>query len=533
LLQEELVSPEVRQQRWRRSSHQGKRKSMDADWITDSDSMREAMAECAGGVSVARQVALEDFRQPPCSLSVPNAWRSSAFAQLAFSLTAAACDALVIMTAALISELFYESFVHEYGSANSMVLVGSMVAALFVLPNATRREYRIDNYLKLNGQVVRTASLWSVVSLSILAIGFAAKVTAEFSRGATIVFTVLGFFALVGWRLSAVLLARKFVRPGSALSRRIYIVGYENEIAIFRGRYEAAMVGMDIVGVFALRGHGRMLPDLALAVADARALRPDEVFIILSWSHKKAIDACVDAFRQLPAAIHLGPEPLLSRFADAHISEVGCVPSLDLVRRPLSDGEVIMKRSLDIFGASLGLLVLAPLFATVAILIKLDSAGPVIFSQRRYGFNQEAFRILKFRSMTTMDDGPSIIQASRNDARITRVGRWIRCFNIDELPQLVNVLKGEMSLVGPRPHASAHDDKFVQTVEFYARRHNIKPGITGWAQVNGFRGEIKSHEDILHRVEHDLFYVDNWSIWLDFRCIWRTLVSAKAYRNAC
>lgn len=484
------------------------------------------------GQPVAQQVALEDFRLPPYSFSVSHAWRSSAFAQLAFSLTAAACDALAIMAAALISELFYESSVNNYGSANSMVLVGSMVAALFVLPNATRREYRIDNYLKLNGQVIRTASLWSAVLLSILAIGFVAKVTAEYSRGATILFTVLGFIALVGWRISAVLLVRKFVRPGSALSRRIYLVGHENEIAIFRGRYEAAMVGMDIVGAFALRGHSRMPQDLALAVAEARALRPDEVFIILPWSHKKAIDACVDAFRQLPAAIHLGPEPLLWRFPDAHLSEVGCVPSLDLVRRPLSDGEVIVKRSLDIFGASLGLLILAPLFATVAILIKLDSPGPIIFSQRRYGFNQEAFRIFKFRSMTTLEDGPRVVQASRNDARITRVGRWMRRYNIDELPQLVNVLKGEMSLVGPRPHASAHDDKFVETVEFYARRHNIKPGITGWAQVNGYRGEIKSHEDILRRVEHDLFYVDNWSLWLDLQCICRTLVSAKAYRNA-
>ena len=465
-------------------------------------------------------------------MRVRNAWRSSAFAQVAFSLVAAACDALAILAAALISELSYEWFFHDHGGANSMALIGSMVAALFVLPNATRGEYRIDNYLKLNGQVGRIASLWSMVLLSILAIGFVTKVTAEYSRVTTIVFSVLGFMVLVGWRMCAVRLARKFVCPGSILSRRVYIVGYENEIAIFRRRYEAAMVGMDIVGVFALRGHGRMLPDLELAVADARALCPDEVFIILSWSHKKAIDACVNAFRRLPAAIHLGPEPVLSRFADAHISEVGCVPSLDLVRRPLSDGEVIMKRSLDILGAGLGLLVLAPLFAAVAILIKLDSPGPVIFSQRRYGFNQETFRIFKFRSMTTMDDGPSVVQASRNDARITRVGRWLRRFNIDELPQLVNVLKGEMSLVGPRPHASAHDHEFVQTIEFYARRHNIKPGITGWAQVNGFRGEIKSHEDILRRVEHDLFYVDNWSVWLDLRCIWLTLISAKAYCNA-
>ena len=134
--------------------------------------------------------------------------------------------------------------------------------------------------------------------------------------------------------------------------------------------------------------------------------------------------------------------------------------------------------------------------------------------------------------MTTMDDGPRVVQASKNDARITRVGRWLRRMNIDELPQLVNVLRGDMSLVGPRPHASAHDDEFEQLVELYACRHKMKPGITGWAQVNGLRGEIRSHEDIRRRLEHDLFYADNWSLWFDLKCILRTVVSARAYCNA-
>jgi Undecaprenyl-phosphate glucose phosphotransferase len=484
------------------------------------------------GRTVAQPMGFDDFRPAPNKPTASPARHLSAFAHVAFSLAAACCDALVIVGAALIAELFWEWFINDPRVTNSMFSVGCVAAALFVLPNATRREYRLDNYLKLNGHFGRTAALWSLAFFSILAIGFGAKVTAEFSRGAAIVFFALGFAALVGSRIGAVLLTRKFVCPGSALSRRVYLVGYADEIAIFRARYEAAMLGMEIVGVFALRGHGRMLPDLKLAVADARELRPDEIFIILSWSHKKAIDACVDAFRRLPAAIHLGPEPVLSRFAHAQISDVGCVPSLDLVRRPLSDGEIIAKRALDIVGAGLGLLLLAPLFAVVAILIKLDSSGPVIFAQRRFGFNQETFRIFKFRSMTTMDDGPNVVPACRNDARVTRVGRLLRRTNIDELPQLVNVLLGEMSLVGPRPHASAHDELYEKTIEFYARRHNIKPGITGWAQVNGYRGEIKSRDDILRRVEHDLFYLDNWSMWLDLQCLWRTLVSARAYCNA-
>jgi lipopolysaccharide/colanic/teichoic acid biosynthesis glycosyltransferase len=155
----------------------------------------------------------------------------------------------------------------------------------------------------------------------------------------------------------------------------------------------------------------------------------------------------------------------------------------------------------------------------------------LFFLQRRYGFNQEPFRILKFRTMTTADDGPQIAQAKSGDPRVTRVGRWLRRWNIDELPQLVNVLIGDMSLVGPRPHALAHDQAWARKVSLYARRHNVKPGITGWAQVNGLRGEVGTDEAIRQRVEHDLYYIDNWSIWLDIQILLRTAFSRKAYLN--
>ena len=469
-------------------------------------------------------------KSPP--VMAGNARKSTALVQVGFSLAVAACDVVVIIAAALIAELSYQAlFGSPYGSS-SMISVGSLVAAMFVFANSTRQEYRYDNYLKSKGHVGRSATLWSLAFLWVLAISFITKVTDEYSRGTILLFYFIGILALIGTRIGIVRLAQKYVGRGSALSRNVFIVGYADEIATFRERYEASMLGMDIVGVFPLRRHGMNLQEIELAAATARGLRPDEVFIIVSWSHKRTIDACVDAFRKLPVAVHLGPEAVLSRFAHARISEIGCILSLDLVRRPLSHGEIILKRAFDLVGAGLGLAVLAPLFLVVAILIKLDSPGPALFSQRRYGFNQEPFRILKFRTMTTMEDGPCVVQAQRNDVRITRVGRWLRRFNIDELPQLVNVLRGEMSLVGPRPHASAHDELFEQWIEFYARRHNIKPGITGWAQVNGFRGEIRTQEDILRRIEYDLFYLDNWSIWLDFECIWRTIVTTKAYCNA-
>src|SRR4029079_14291033 len=151
----------------------------------------------------------------------------------------------------------------------------------------------------------------------------------------------------------------------------------------------------------------------------------------------------------------------------------------------------------------------------IAVLIRIDSPISVFFAQRRFGFNQQPFRIIKFRTMSTLDDGAVIAQARRNDPRLTRIGRGLRRWNIDEIPQLFNVLTGDMSLVGPRPHALTHDREYERRISLYARRHNVKPGIPGWAQIHGLRGATDTEDKMRRRVEYDLFYIDNWSLWLD------------------
>ena len=206
--------------------------------------------------------------------------------------------------------------------------------------------------------------------------------------------------------------------------------------------------------------------------------------------------------------------------------------SLQLTRMPLSRLERCAKRALDLVLAGAGLLLLTPVLIVVAIMIKLDSPGPVLFLQHRYGFNQKPFRIIKFRTMRTLDDGAFIPQAKRDDPRVTKLGAWLRRWNIDEIPQLFNVLKGDMSLVGPRPHALSHNREYEQRISLYARRHNVKPGITGWAQIHGFRGETDSDDKMRSRVEFDLYYIDNWSLWLDLQILIRTVISPSSYRNA-
>ena len=181
-----------------------------------------------------------------------------------------------------------------------------------------------------------------------------------------------------------------------------------------------------------------------------------------------------------------------------------------------------MKRALDVAVAGAALVISAPLLILTMLAIKLDTPGPVLFRQTRRGFNGRNFKILKLRTMSVLEDGETIAQATRRDPRVTRVGAWLRRTSIDELPQLWNVLRGEMSVVGPRPHAVAHDSIYDAVIDKYAFRHHVKPGLTGWAQVNGHRGETPRVAMMAARVEHDLWYVDNWSFLLDLRILLMT-----------
>ena len=191
-------------------------------------------------------------------------------------------------------------------------------------------------------------------------------------------------------------------------------------------------------------------------------------------------------------------------------------------RSPQPSVESRLKRALDIVVALGAITFFAPALVVIVIAVKLDSAGPVLFMQRRNGVNREVFKIFKFRSMTTMDDGAVVQQATRGDSRITRVGGFLRRTSLDELPQLFNVLRGEMSIVGPRPHALAHDDHYSRLIPLYTRRFEAKPGMTGLAQVEGFRGETETIDKMEARIDCDVQYIDNWSIWLDIKIIFRT-----------
>jgi len=267
-------------------------------------------------------------------------------------------------------------------------------------------------------------------------------------------------------------------------------------------------------------------------VHQARAADVEEYLLVIDWDEMPLLQRLSQHLRVVPQPIRLLPDFPIADLVSRPFQPVSGTVAIEIQRAPLTVFERAQKRCLDIGLASFALLLLAPLLMTAAIMIKLDSIGNVIFKQSRRGFNGKPFQIWKFRSMTVAENGHTVTQATKSDVRVTRVGRVLRRTSIDELPQLWNVLRGEMSLVGPRPHALAHDNYYDQLISNYVYRHHMKPGLTGWAQVNGFRGETPTIDLMEKRVEYDVWYVSNWSIWLDIRIILKTalaLIHQEAY----
>jgi Undecaprenyl-phosphate glucose phosphotransferase len=279
-------------------------------------------------------------------------------------------------------------------------------------------------------------------------------------------------------------------------------------------------------------------PDIDLGLSRqmieiCRTLKPDDILILSTAADLPRSARLADVLSELPVSLHMIPVGSSNLLGTLRLGELGSMVTIQLLRRPLSLFDRVIKRVFDVTAAIMGLLMLTPVALFVSIAIKLDSRGPVLFRQTRHGYNNETIRIFKFRTMTTTEEGHAFVQAKKDDPRVTSVGRVLRRTNIDELPQLVNVLLGDMSIVGPRPHPIALNKKFEQHISPFSRRHNVKPGITGWAQVNGFRGETDTLEKMQRRFECDVYYIDNWSFMLDMKIILMTLLSKSAYLNAC
>jgi Undecaprenyl-phosphate glucose phosphotransferase len=420
------------------------------------------------------------------------------------------------------------------------------IAVLSILAFQAADIYQVQAFRGLEKQYMRLASAWSVVFLLVISASFFAKAGAMFSRVWLGIFYAGGLAALIVSRRLLFLLVRKWTREGR-LTRRTVIVGGGNHGAhVIEALQQQKDTGVKIVGLFDDRGDTRSAADCAgerkLGTVDdlvefGRRTRVDLVIFSLPISAENRILQMLKKLWVLPVDIRLAAHANKLQFRPRSYSYIGKVPVLDVADRPIADWDVVMKWLFDKIIGGLILLCALPVMAIIAIAIKLDSRGPALFKQKRYGFNNDLIEVYKFRSMY-VDSADEMAEklVTKNDPRVTRVGRIIRKASLDELPQLFNVvLKGNLSLVGPRPHAinaKAEARLYDEAVDGYFARHRVKPGITGWAQINGWRGETDTHEKIQNRVEHDLYYIENWSVLFDLYILARTPIALLKTENA-
>jgi Undecaprenyl-phosphate glucose phosphotransferase len=446
---------------------------------------------------------------------------------------------VVLGAAYLASALYHEAMVMEWPSSHLYI-----AANLFLAVSVESIALGFGHYKNSQSQS-RHAFLFSgfgAVALAfsfLLSALFVLKITELYSRVTFVFQFVTVEFAVLAARAFFYSRLQRSIAAGLVNARRVILVGDSTDRIEFANRLKATAI--QTVGSFPLpiqhdQNRDVEPPDhtegeLRGLIDGCRRLKPDDILILAKQDTIARLNDLLRSLSEVPAALHVVLVEAAAFLAAAKIVEFGNAVTMQVLRPPLSRLQQAAKRLFDVVVATAGLLVLAPLLTLVAIAIKLDSPGPVLFRQTRHGYNNETIKVFKFRSMK-LEDGNEFKQTERNDSRVTRAGAMLRRTNIDELPQLINVLRGEMSIVGPRPHAVAHNEMFEDKISVFSRRHVVKPGITGWAQVNGYRGATSTLEQMQRRVEHDLYYIDNWSFWLDLRIMVMTLFSKSAYTNA-
>ncbi len=433
-----------------------------------------------------------------------------------------------------------------YGFSWYYPVTAAAIAGLTVLALQTADIYHVQAFRTPFSEYTRLVIALTLVFLIVAAVMFFAKLGDYYSRVWLAGFYGVSLVALVGSRMCLYGLVRHWTAEGRLDRRAVVVGGGEAGEGLIEELKHQRDSDVHVVGLFDDRGEDRAptvcsgqakLGSVDDLVEFARLTRVDLVIFSLPISAETRILQMLKKLWVLPVDIHLSAHSNKLRFRPRSYSYIGSVPVLDVFDRPITDWDVVMKWLFDKLVGGLALLVAAPVMALVALAIKLDSRGPVFFKQKRYGFNNEMIEIYKFRSMyLDQTDATAAKLVTKDDPRVTRVGRFIRKTSLDELPQLINVVfKGNLSLVGPRPHAvhaKAADQLYDEAVDGYFARHRVKPGITGWAQINGWRGETDSELKIQRRVEHDLYYIENWSVLFDLYIMAMTPFALARTENA-
>jgi Undecaprenyl-phosphate glucose phosphotransferase len=424
----------------------------------------------------------------------------------------------------------------------ALMIAGSVLAILILEITDAYQVSVLRNPLRHFGTLVLAwAGAFAVMALA----AFLLKLAGEFSRVWFTGWFLTGLAGFVVTRLVVARLVRRWARNGAMERRAVIVGGGQNAEALIRSIEAQPYNDIRICGIFDDRDDRRSPPLVAgypklgtigELTAFARIARIDMLIVSLPISAEKRVLSMLKKLWVLPVDIRLSAHSAELQFRPRSYSWIGAVPMLDIFDKPITDWDSVAKRAFDIVFSLIGIVVFSPVMIATAIAIKLDSKGPVFFKQKRHGFNNEVVEVFKFRSMYTDKSDPTAKQAvTKNDPRVTRVGRIIRKTSIDELPQFFNSLMGSLSLVGPRPHAVAaqsHNLLYTEVVDGYFARHKVKPGVTGWAQINGWRGEMDTDEKIRKRTEFDLYYIENWSLWFDLKILFLTPIRLLNTENA-
>jgi putative colanic acid biosynthesis UDP-glucose lipid carrier transferase len=384
---------------------------------------------------------------------------------------------------------------------------------------------------------------WLMVMGALLCVVFVFDLSKDYG-GAVMVAWSLAVPAVISfYRVSARIVLREMRRAGIN-TRKVAIVGAKEPGAtLAQSILQSPWMGMDIAGFYDNRisvgSHPlenenlQVLGDIEYLKERARAGEFDDIYIALPMREEETIKDLVEYLANSSCCVHIVPDVFTFKMLNARSREIGGLPVVSIYDTPFDSFDAVVKRLEDVVLSSLILCLIAIPMLFIAAAVKFTSKGPAIFKQRRYGINGEEIMVWKFRSMSTCDNGDMIVQATKGDVRITKLGAFLRKTSLDELPQFINVLQGKMSIVGPRPHAVAHNELYRDQISGYMQRHLVKPGITGWAQVNGWRGETDTLQKMQKRIEFDLFYIRNWSVKMDLKIVvltvLRSFVDGSAY----
>ncbi len=443
-------------------------------------------------------------------------------------------DVLTISFVAIVSDRIIAG---QWVFPGDILQASVIIVVAFVSISALRGAYRVESILRRSDQVVPIVIIWSSAFAFLLMAAFLLKVSSNLSRMGVAFYFSTGGVMLVGSRLVESSFLRAQLRATNILMQRVQVIAFGEAALAGQMSKTAKLQGYEILATHMIStGTASFAAEcqrVAVAVKEAFTLgRCESVLVFAPWHRQPQIAELISAIGPSPVPIILMADPAINKIISQRRVLFGQLTGFEIQRAPLTRSDRFVKRTLDLLVASFALIILSPILLLTSVAILLETGRPILFYQDRKGFGGKPFRILKFRSMSVQENGETIQQAQKADSRVTKIGKVIRRTSIDELPQLINVLRGEMSIVGPRPHAIAHDNLYDDLIAVYAFRHHVKPGITGWAQVNGHRGATLETRDMEARVEHDLWYIDHWSLWLDIRIIVKTAMEVVVDPNA-